>query len=152
AQAAQLFPPQRRVIGKREHQPLADRLSPEHRQDLQPFGLAGNPRQPDHPRHHPPAAPAAETAPGRVTAPAHRVGFPHALLDQEVIEHRTGTSRCCSVALASSAPESIATTFAPRRLGRDVSSRTNTATSARVAANGSTPPRSHASRYSARPL
>jgi hypothetical protein len=55
------------------------------------------------------------------------------------------------VAFASPAPESIATTFAPRRLGRDVSSRTKTATWARFAVTGSTPSRSHISRYSASP-
>jgi len=55
------------------------------------------------------------------------------------------------VAFASPAPESTATTFAPRRLGRDVSSRTKTATWTRFAVTGSTPSRSHTSRYSASP-
>jgi hypothetical protein len=50
-QAAQLFPPQRRIVGQREHHTVTDRLSPEDLQDPQPFGLAGNPRQLRHPRH-----------------------------------------------------------------------------------------------------
>jgi hypothetical protein len=88
AQRAQLLPAQRRVIGQRQHHPVADRLAAADLQDLQPFGLAGNPRQPGHPGHQrpPPAASAAETPPGRVTAAAHRVGPADPLLHQEVIE------------------------------------------------------------------
>jgi hypothetical protein len=55
------------------------------------------------------------------------------------------------VALARPEPESIETTFAPRRLGRDVDSRTYTAMWARFAISGSTFSRSHISRHSASP-
>jgi hypothetical protein len=55
------------------------------------------------------------------------------------------------VAFASPDPESIATTFAPRWWGRDVSSRTYTAMWARFTVTGSTSSRSHINRYSASP-
>ena len=85
AQRAQLLAAQRRVIGQRQHQPVADRLATEHLQQLQPLALGRDPRQLDHPRHQRPGA-AAEVPAGGVAAAADRVGVPQPFLDQEVVE------------------------------------------------------------------
>jgi hypothetical protein len=55
------------------------------------------------------------------------------------------------VAFANTSPESNATTLVPCRLGRDVNSRTYTATCARVAASGWMPSRSQTRKYPTRP-
>ena len=146
AQRAQLLPPQRRVVGQCEHHPVSDRLLGDHTEQFQPFGLAGDPRQLHHPRHQW-ACPSTGPPARRITAPANRIRLPHAFFDQEVVERRTGTRRCCRVALASPDAESNATTLVPRRLGREVNSRTNTATWARVAASELIPCRSQTWTY-----
>jgi len=92
AQRAQFFPAQRRVVGQRQHQPVADRLPAERVQQPCPFALGRDPRQLDHPRHQWPSA-AAELPTRGVSAAADRVGISHALLDEKVVEqpHRHQT-------------------------------------------------------------
>ncbi len=85
AQRAQLLPPQRRVIGQREHHPVSDRLVGDHAQKSQPFGLAGDPRQLHHPWHQR-ARPSTGPSAGRITAPTNGIRLPHAFFDQEVVE------------------------------------------------------------------
>jgi hypothetical protein len=87
AQRAQLFPPQRRVIGQREHHPVADLLGAEDPEHLQPLGFTWDPRQLDHPRHQWPGTPVAtEPAAGRIGSAPDRVGVTDALLDHEVVK------------------------------------------------------------------
>ena len=92
AQRAQFLAAQRRVVGQRQHQPVADRLAAEHLQQPCPFALGRDPRQLDHPRHQRPGA-AAELPTRGVAAAADRVGISQALLDEEVVEqpHRHQT-------------------------------------------------------------
>jgi hypothetical protein len=85
AEQAQLFPPQRRVVGQREHHPVADRLARRDPQDGGPLLLIRDPRQLDQPRDKATLV-AAELPPGRVLAPPDRVGVPQPLLDEVVIE------------------------------------------------------------------
>ena len=65
AQRAQLLPPQRRVVGQREHHPVADRLAGGTPSSTsQPLLLGRDPRQLDQPRHQRRAAPPPNRRPG----------------------------------------------------------------------------------------
>ena len=150
-QRAQLLPPQRGVVGQREHHPVTDRLVAERPSSISSHccsvGIHGNfVSRGTRPRCTP-----AEPPAGRVAAAADRVGLPHALLDQVVVEQPHRHQPLLQRRVRQPRPESIDTTFAPRRLGRDVNSRTNTATCARVAVTGSTPSRSHTSQVLGQP-
>jgi hypothetical protein len=130
--------------------PVSDRLVGDHPQQFQPFDLAGNPGQLNHLRHQrscPPTGPSTR----RITASANRVGVTHAFFDQEVVEQPIRHKTLLQGGVRQPVPESNATTLAPRRLGRLVNSRTNSATWARVALSGSIPSRSQTCRYSASP-
>ena len=85
AQRAQLLAPQRGIVGQRQHQAVARRLTAGLLQQPQPLLLARDPRQPGQPRHQA-ALRSARPAAGGVTAPAHRVGLAQPLLHQEVVE------------------------------------------------------------------
>src|SRR5262245_45756295 len=66
----------------------------------------------------------AEGTAGCVSATADGIDVPFPLLDQVIVERRTTTRRCCRVALARPAPESMDTMVAPRGFGRRIRSRT----------------------------
>ena len=119
-------------------------------QQAQRLGLAGDPRQLHHPRHQR-TGPTARHPTRRITAPANRIQLPQTLLDQEDGRTAEPAPNAAAGRVRQPDPEFNVTTFAPRRLGRDVNSRPNTATCARVAVNGSIPSRSQTSRYSAKP-
>jgi hypothetical protein len=72
--------------------------------------------------------PAAEPTPRRVTVTADRVGLADALLHQELTEQLDRDQPLLQCRVCQPAPESIDTTFAPRRPSRPASSRTNAAT------------------------
>jgi hypothetical protein len=99
------------------------------------------------------AGPAPATSPPALPCPTHLLSpwsYRSEIVSAAARFHVTD-SRCWIVAFASPHPESIDTTLAPRRLDRPVSSRTNTATSARVAVTGSMPWSSQTWRNSASP-
>ena len=85
AEQAQLFPPQRSVVGQGEHHPVADRLVGSGPQDGGPLPLVGDPRQLDQPRDETPLA-ATELPARRVLPPPDGVGVAQAFLDEVVIE------------------------------------------------------------------
>jgi hypothetical protein len=92
-----------------------------------------------------------ELPPRGVLAAADGVGVAEPFLDEVVIEQPDRDEPLLDRGVRQPAPESIETTLGPRRLGLLVSSRTNTATWARLAVAASTFSRSQTSRYSARP-
>src|SRR5262249_3006358 len=87
--------------------PIADRLGAEDLQQLQPLGLARNPRQLDHLRHQQPRTPAAGLPAGRIGTAPDRIRVTDALLYEKVVNSRTGTSRCCNRAFDSPSPNRV---------------------------------------------
>ena len=79
----QLLATQRRVIGEREHQPVAQRLPSSAVENRPPLPIGRDPRPPLEPRHQ--TATAGRPIAGAVAA-TDRVAVANALLNQEVVE------------------------------------------------------------------